>query len=43
MVRIPFVPKLCLADDPDDVPLPRRVRRALDQIQAITGRHPLSP
>lgn len=43
VVRIPFVPGLRLADDPADVPLPRRVRRALDQIQAITGRRSPNP
>jgi hypothetical protein len=38
LVRIPFVPRLRVADDPAAVPLPRRVRRALDQIQTLTGR-----
>ena len=38
MIRVPFVPGLRLADDPADVPLPRRARRALAQIQAAAGR-----
>jgi hypothetical protein len=38
VVRIPFIPALRLADDPAEVPLPRRVRRALAQIQAAAGR-----
>jgi hypothetical protein len=38
VIRVPFIPGLRLADDPADVPLPRRARRALDQIGAITGR-----
>jgi len=41
VIRIPFIPRLRLADNPADVPLPRRARQALDQIQAVTGRrHP---
>jgi len=41
VIRIPFVPGLRLADSPSGVPLPRRVRQALDQIRAVTGRpHP---
>jgi len=39
VVRVPFVPGLRLADEPAGVPLPRAVRRALDQIRAATG-HP---
>jgi hypothetical protein len=39
VIRVPFIPALRLADDPAGVPLPRRARRALAQIQAITG-HP---
>lgn len=37
VIRMPFIPGLRLADNPE-VPLPRRVRQAVDQIQAITGR-----
>jgi len=37
VVRVPFVPPLRLADDPAAVPLPRRVRRALEQIRLVTG------
>lgn len=41
VIRVPFVPALRAADDPDQVLLPRR---ALMQIQAATGRTtPLSP
>jgi hypothetical protein len=43
VIRIPFVPGLRLADDPAAVPLPRNVRRALDQIRALTGRTPPTP
>ena len=43
IIRIPFIPGLRLADDPAKVPLPRRARRALDQIQALTGRRPPTP
>ena len=43
LIRVPFIPGLRLADDPADVPLPRRARRALDQIQAITGRPAPTP
>jgi hypothetical protein len=43
VVRVPFVPGLRVADDPAKVPLPRRVRRALDQIQAATGRRSTTP
>jgi hypothetical protein len=38
VIRVPFVPGLRLADDPGSVPLPRRVLRALAQIQAAAGR-----
>ena len=38
MIRVPFIPALRLADDPAEVPLPRRARRALAQIQAAAGR-----
>ena len=38
VIRVPFIPGLRLADGPADVPLPRRARRALDQIRAITDR-----
>jgi hypothetical protein len=38
VIRVPFVPGLRLADNPSAMPLPRRVRRALDQIRAVTGR-----
>ena len=38
VIRVPFIPALRLADDPAAVPLPRRARRALTQIQAATGR-----
>lgn len=37
VVRIPFVPGLRVADNPE-MSLPRRARQALDQIQAIVGR-----
>lgn len=40
VVHFPFIPGLRLADDPTKVPLPRRARRALDQIQALIGRSP---
>jgi hypothetical protein len=43
VVRVPFVPGLRGADDPAKVPLPRRVRRALDQIQTATGRRSTTP
>lgn len=44
VIRVPFVPALRAADDPDQVPLPRRARRALMRIQAATGRaFPLPP
>ena len=44
VIRVPFVPALRTADDPDQVPLPRRARRALMKIQAATGRtYPISP
>ncbi len=44
VIRVPFVPALRAADDPDQVPLPRRARRALMKIQAATGRTvPISP
>jgi hypothetical protein len=43
VIRIPFIPGLRLADDPASVPLPRRARRALAQIQAACCRtFPLS-
>jgi hypothetical protein len=38
VIWIPFIPALRLADDPAAVPLPRKARRALAQIQAATGR-----
>jgi hypothetical protein len=38
VIRVPFVPHMRLADDPAGVPLPRKARRALAQIQAVTGR-----
>ena len=38
LIRIPFVPALRLSDNPAAVPLPRKARRALDQIQAIARR-----
>jgi hypothetical protein len=43
VVRVPFVAGLRLADDPAGVPLSRRARRALDQIEAITGRRSSTP
>jgi hypothetical protein len=43
VIRIPFIAALRLADDPTGVPLPRRARRALTQIQAITGRSTSTP
>ena len=43
VIRIPFIPGLRVADDPGGVPLPRRARRALAQIQAAAGRSPLTP
>jgi len=43
VIRIPFIPGLRLADEPAKVPLPRRARRALGQIQALTGRRPPTP
>lgn len=44
VIRVPFVPALRAADDPDQVPLPRRVRHALMHIRAATGRtHSISP
>jgi hypothetical protein len=43
VIRIPFIPALRLADDPAAVPLPRRSRRALDQIRAVTGRSSPTP
>jgi len=39
VIRVPFIPGLRLADGPADVPVPRRARRALDQIRTITD-HP---
>ena len=38
VIRIPFVPALRLADDPEAVPLSRTVRRALVQIEATAIR-----
>ncbi len=38
VVRVPFIPRMRLADNPAGVPLPRKARRALAQIQAATGR-----
>ena len=38
VIRVPFIPALRLADDPAEVPLPRRARHALAQIQAAAGR-----
>jgi len=38
LVRVPFIPVLRLADDPATVPLPRKARRALVQIEAAAGR-----
>jgi len=38
VVRLAFIPVLRLADDPAAVPLPRKARRALAQIQAAAGR-----
>lgn len=43
VVRVPFIPALRLTDDPAQVPLPRRARRALARIQAATGRTPPIP
>lgn len=43
VIRVPFIPALRLADDPAEVPLPRRARRALALIQAATGRFPSTP
>ena len=40
VIRVPFVARLRLADDPAGVPLSPRARRALAQIQAVTGRNP---
>ncbi|MGH3217926.1 MAG: hypothetical protein ACRDPY_04210 [Streptosporangiaceae bacterium] len=37
VIRVPFIPGLRLADDPDEMPLPRRARRALTQIRAAAG------
>lgn len=39
LIRIPFVPALRLLDNPAAVPLPRKARRALDQIQVIARRY----
>jgi hypothetical protein len=38
VIRVPFVHGLRLADDPPQVLLPHRVRRALTRIQAASGR-----
>jgi hypothetical protein len=43
VVRVPFVPRLRLSDDSAAVPLPRRAQRALDLIQATTGRRSPQP
>jgi hypothetical protein len=43
VIRVPFLPALRLADDPAAVPLPRKARRALAQIQTATGRTLLRP
>jgi hypothetical protein len=43
VIRVPFIPALRLADDPAEVPLPRRARLALALIQATTGRFPSTP
>jgi hypothetical protein len=43
VIRVPFIPALRLADDPAEVPLPRRARRALALIQAATSRFPSTP
>ena len=43
VIRIPFIPALRLADDPAGVPFSRRARRALTQIQALTGRSVSTP
>ena len=40
VVRVPFIPGLRQADDPGAVTLPRRARRALDQIRAAAGLAP---
>lgn len=37
VIAVPFVPGLRLADDPAVVPVPRRARRAIDQIRAAAG------
>jgi hypothetical protein len=37
VIRVPFIPALRTADVPASVPLPRRARRALAQIRALTG------
>lgn len=39
IVRFPFIPALRLAGNPAAAPLPRRARRALHHIRALTG-HP---
>ncbi len=38
VIRVPFVFGLRLADDPAEVPLPRRARRALAQIRTAAAR-----
>jgi hypothetical protein len=38
VIRVPFVPALRAADDPAEVPLPPRARRAVSQIRAATSR-----
>jgi hypothetical protein len=38
VIRVPFVPSLRAADDPAEVPLPPRARRAIAQIRAATSR-----
>jgi hypothetical protein len=43
VVRVPFVFGLRLADDPGQVPPPRRARRAITQIRAAATRSVLAP
>ena len=40
VVRVPFIPAFRLAADPLLVTLPRRARRALAEIRALTGGQP---
>jgi hypothetical protein len=38
VIRVPFVPSLRAVDDPAEVPLPPRARRAIAQIRAASSR-----